>query len=159
MLLEFQGTLLVVSHDRAFLDNVVTSTLVFEGNGEWREYVGGYEDWVRQSKAGVAALSAASAAGAAGAKSKAKDSASTAPRPRRAGFKEKRELGQLPAQIEKLEAERQALFDRMAAPDFYTRRGDEIAQAKARLAAIEGEIQVAFARWTELDTLVAGDGE
>jgi ATP-binding cassette subfamily F protein uup len=93
MLLEFQGTLLVVSHDRAFLDNVVTSTLVCESPGEWNEYVGGYADWLRQRKpelvtAPVARASADRAAGT---------------RPRRMGFMEKRELGELPGRIEALE--------------------------------------------------------
>ncbi|NOT35325.1 MAG: ATP-binding cassette domain-containing protein, partial [Candidatus Eisenbacteria bacterium] len=94
MLVEFQGTLLVVSHDRAFLDNVVTSTLVFEGDGVWREYVGGYEDWLRQKQAEVAPRGGRRAARA--------KAAGVAVAPRRASFKEKRELGELPARIEQL---------------------------------------------------------
>jgi len=146
MLLEFQGTLLVVSHDRAFLDNVVTSTLVCEGPGEWNEYVGGYADWLRQRRpevvaAPVARVSADRAAGT---------------RPRRMGFKEKRELGELPGRIGALEAEKQRLFELMALPAFYASRGDEIAGVKSQLAAIEAELQAAYSRWVELETLATG---
>ena len=100
LLLEFQGTLLVVSHDRAFLDNVVTSTLVFEGDGRWREYVGGYEDWLRQKQAAEPA-----ARGEAGEAEAGADHGAAAARSR---FKEKRELADLPGRIESLEAEKQA---------------------------------------------------
>ena len=146
MLLEFRGTLLVVSHDRAFLDNVVTSTLVCEGPGEWNEYVGGYADWLRQRKpevvaAAVARVSADRAAGA---------------RPRRMGFKEKRELGDLPGRIGALEEEKQRLYELMALPSFYATRGDEIAGVKSQLAAIEAELQAAYSRWVELETLATG---
>ena len=171
LLMEFQGTLLVVSHDRAFLDNVVTSTLVWEGGGEWREYVGGYEDWLRQKKSGRAAGRAAAAQVSAAAKSSAPAKLSTAPKPaspntagakaapRRGGNKERRELGEMPKRIETLEAERQRLFDRMASPDFYSGPGAEIARARQELATLEATIQQAYARWTELESLAtSGDG-
>jgi ATP-binding cassette subfamily F protein uup len=148
LLMDFDGTLLVVSHDRAFLDNVVTSTLVSEGGGEWREYVGGYTDWLRQRKP-AEPTPAPSAA-------KAKPGRA-APAPRRAGFKERRELAELPKRIERLEAERQSLFDRMASPEFYTGPGAEIARAKQDLATIEDTIQVAYARWMELEALAGGE--
>lgn len=148
LLLEFQGTLLLVSHDRAFLDNVVTSTLVFEGNGTWTEYVGGYEDWLRQRPA-AAPVSAKPA------KPKPEPERATS-RPRKLGFKEKRELADLPARIETLEAERQRLFGAMASPGFYAKGGDEAARAKQRLGEIEGEVQRAYARWMELEA--AGEG-
>ena len=150
LLLEFEGTLVLVSHDRAFLDNVVTSTLVFEGEGRWREYVGGYEDWVRQKRADEPAPAA----------KPAKPTAERdAVRPRRAGFKEKRELGELPGRIEALEAEKQGLFARMASPDFHRTPPAGIAQARQRLAEIDAEIHAAYARWMELEALVAGDAE
>ena len=146
MLLEFDGTLLVVSHDRAFLDNVVTSTLVCEGGGTWREYVGGYEDWLRQRRAPAATPAPASRAASAPA---AKSAAS-----RRLGFMEKRELAGLPAKIEALEAEKHALFARMASPDFYAAgKADESARAQARLAALETELHAAYARWEELEAV------
>ena len=150
LLLEFQGTLLVVSHDRAFLDNVVTSTLVFEGDGQWREYVGGYEDWLRQRKA-AEPLPAVKPP-------RPKPERATV-RPRRVTFKEKRELAELPGRIESLEAERQDLFALMASPSFYTTRGDEVAATRQRLAAVEAEIHEAYARWVELETLAGGDRE
>jgi len=150
LLMGFQGTLLVVSHDRAFLDNVVTSTLVFEGSGQWREYVGGYEDWLRQRKS-------AEVAAAPGAK-RPKTERSTAPR--RAGYKERRELGLLPEKINSLEAERRRLFDLMSSAAFYTQPGAEIARASAQLAAIEEDIRKAYARWMELESLASeGAGE
>jgi ATP-binding cassette subfamily F protein uup len=148
MLLEFRGTLLLVSHDRTFLDNVVTSTLVFEGEGRWREYVGGYQDWLRQRRT---------------------DEPAPAPkpvrprpervvlRPRRVTFKEKRELAALPGRIEDLEAEKQRLFELMASPSFYASRGDEVAATRGRLAAVEAGIHEAYARWLELESLAGGE--
>jgi ATP-binding cassette subfamily F protein uup len=150
LLLEFQGTLLLVSHDRAFLDNVVTSTLVYEGPGQWREYVGGYEDWLRQRKAEEPAPAAKPA--------RPRPERVTA-RPRRITFNEKRELAGLPARIEGLEAEKQGLYDLMATPDFYASRGDEVAATRERLAAVEAGIHEAYARWLELEALASGDGE
>ncbi|MEK7349093.1 MAG: ATP-binding cassette domain-containing protein [Candidatus Eisenbacteria bacterium] len=147
LLLEFQGTLLIVSHDRAFLDNVVTSTLVFEGAGQWREYVGGYADWLRQKEPAERPPAAKPA--------RPKQERTTV-RPRRIGFKEKRELHELPGTIEKLEVEKQGLFALMASPSFYTARGEEIARIREKLAAVEAEIHKAYARWMELDALTAG---
>ena len=149
LLLEFQGTLLLVSHDRTLLDDVVTSTIVFEGDGQWREYVGGYEDWLRQRKPAVAP--------AAPAAPRPRAPRSTAA-PRRIGFKERRELSQLPEKITSLEAERQGLFDRMASAAFYAQPGAEIAQAKERLTALEEDIRKAYARWIELESLATSDG-
>ena len=150
MLLEFRGTLLLVSHDRAFLDNVVTSTLVFEGAGQWREYVGGYEDWLRQKKADEPPPAA---------KPARPRPARVTVQPRRVTFKEKRELTDLPGRIERLEAEQQGLFDLMASPSFYTTRGDEVAATRLRLAAVEAEIHEAYARWVELESLASGQEE
>jgi ATP-binding cassette subfamily F protein uup len=153
LLLEFEGTLLVVSHDRAFLDNVVTSTLVFEGDGRWTEYVGGYEDWLRQKKADEPTPAARTA------RPGRPKAAPAAAKARRAGFKEKHELGELPGRIENLETERQRLFDLMASPGFHATPPEEIGQAKLRLAALEAEIHQAYVRWMELETLVTGEAE
>ncbi len=150
LLLEFQGTLLVVSHDRAFLDNVVTSTLACEGPGEWNEYVGGYEDWLRQRKPEPETAPVAK---------RAPPAAKRAPSRPRIGFKERHELAKLPARIEGLEAERNALYATMASPAFYASRGGEIAEAKERLAAVEAELQAAYARWVELESLASSDEE
>ena len=148
LLMEFEGTLLLVSHDRAFLDYVVKSTLVFEGDGRWREYVGGYEDWLRQrTPADVPAAPVAR-------RPRAGRSPAAA---RRVGFKERRELGELPEKIAKLEAERKGLFDLMVSSEFFTRPGPEIASVRERLARLEEDIEKAYARWVELESL-ATDG-
>ncbi|HEX7879772.1 MAG TPA: ATP-binding cassette domain-containing protein, partial [Candidatus Eisenbacteria bacterium] len=151
ILFEFAGTILVVSHDRAFLDNVVTSTLVWEGHGHWREFVGGYSDWLRQRPAPAPPPVIAKAV-----KVTTERHATTAPR--RATFKEKKELEELPGRIEALEAEKQSIFDAMAAPDYHTRRGDEVTKLSTRLTTVEAELEKAYARWMELETIVAGGG-
>jgi ATP-binding cassette subfamily F protein uup len=151
MLLEFQGTLLVVSHDRTFLDNVVTSTIVCEGPGEWNEYVGGYEDWLRQRNPEAAVAPVTKTPRPAAERATAQ--------PRRMGFKEKRELGELPMRIETLESEKQRLYAQMASPSFYASGGDEIAQVKQQLTALEAALQTAYARWVELETLATSGEE
>jgi len=144
LLLEFSGTLLLVSHDRAFLDNVVTSTLVLEGDGRVGEYVGGYSDWLRQRPDATAASPAERPA----------DAPAPPPRrptPRRLTYKERRELEALPERIEALEAEREELHAALAAPDFYRRPGAEIAAARERLDRLEQELEAVYERWQELD--------
>ncbi len=148
----FTGTVLLVSHDRDFLDRVVTSTLVFEGGGRVAEYVGGYSDWVRQRPApavqGRKAKAGGGEAKAGGTKGKPKS-----PRPKKLGFKEKRELAELPGRIEALEQEQAALHARMADPALYRDAGAEVAKIQARLDALDGELEVAYARWAELDAI------
>jgi ABC transport system ATP-binding/permease protein len=162
ILLAFQGSLLVVSHDRAFLDNVVTSTLVFEEAGRWCEYAGGYEDWLRQKKAAeplpapkpirpaksVTPDRSFSPAGS------TTDQITT--RPRRMNFKERLELEALPRRIEQLETERQRLVTLMATPSFYVTRGGEVGRTTQEMASIEEEIHQAYARWMELESLATG---
>jgi len=143
LLAEFQGTLFLVSHDRAFLNRVVTSTMVFEGDGRITEYVGGYDDWLRQ-RPQVDAVS------------RPKGQAKEKPRQERARkltFKEKRELADLPQLIEGLEAEVAELHARMADPDFYRRAGTEVALTSACLQTLEKELAVTYSRWEELDAL------
>ncbi len=154
MLSEYAGTLLVVSHDRAFLDNVVGSTLVFEGAGRWKEYVGGYTDWVRQRAAEAVEPPSPPAKPA---RAKTAPTAATA-RPRRMGFKEKRDLAELPATIERLEAEKLDLFAAMASPALDKERAQEIARIQARLAEVDTAIHDAYARWQELEALQAEGG-
>ena len=151
-LVEWPGTLLLVSHDRAFLDNVVTSTFVFEGDGRVQEYVGGYEDWVRQR------LSERSAATR---KGRASETSTVPPekpkttkivvKPRKLAFKEQRELDALPAAIDALETEQRALAARIAAPEFYKEGAEAIKQALARTEALPHELAKVYARWAELD--------
>ena len=145
-LLGFTGTLLVVSHDRAFLDEVVTSTWAFEGDGRWQEYVGGYADWLRQRPTQIDTPVA----------KRSKSSTSASARPRRASFKDKHELSVLPARIEQLETARYDLFARMSAPEFYSQGKAEIARVQSALAAAEHELEAAMARWVELEELVNG---
>jgi ABC transport system ATP-binding/permease protein len=157
-LVEFSGTILLVSHDREFLNNVVTSSIVFEPEGV-REYVGGYDDWQRQRaerSAPVPSISriATVSASSGGAKSKsrkgAKESGSGA---RRLGFKEQRELDQLPAAIEALEAEIAELHNTMAQPDFYKQPGPQIAERQRQLKAAESRLAASLQRWEELESL------
>ena len=148
-LVEWPGTLLLVSHDRAFLDNVVTSMLAFEGDSHVHEYVGGYEDWLRQRPrppAGVAAEPQARTR-------RASPSNPDAPEAnRRLSYKEQRELAGLPARIEQLEAEQSSLAQAVAAPEFYRAPADRIAATMAQLASVEQQLLDAYARWDALDS-------
>ena len=151
-LVEWPGTLLLVSHDRAFIDHVVTSTLVFEGDGNVQEYVGGYEDWVRQRPAQNAATKPTASVERAPV-----GPASVGPDFSRAlkkklSFNEQRELDQLPQRIEQLEAEQEELHARIASPDFYKEPADAIARALARVDEIKDSLHDAYARWDELDS-------
>ena len=146
-LIEFSGTLLVVSHDRAFLDNVVTSTLVLEGKGQVGEYAGGYQDWVRQR----------SGPGAGVPKAAAKKPGTPEPAPRRKkglSFKEARELEGLPDRIDRFERERDQLFVSLADRDFL-RDGAATAAAKARLATLHAELAALTTRWETLESIAA----
>ncbi len=174
-LVAWTGTLLIVSHDRRFLDNVVTSIVVFEGDGRVEEYVGGYADWERyrraigaptslatamttprdEEPAPVAALgrTAAPAGKAVAPKAPVATAAVSAPAPARGrlSFKEQRELAALPGIIEALEAERDALRARTAGPEFYKETAETIRVTLARLEAIDPELTAAYARWHALD--------
>ena len=146
LLLNYTGTLLMVSHDREFLDNVVTSTLILSGNGEVREYVGGYSDWLSQ------AAREAPPAAAAGPPPPAKARTQTE-RPRKLTFKEERELDGLPDLIGKLEDEQKLLHTTLSDPGFYRSGGDGVAELKGRLAALERELGEAYGRWEDLESL------
>ncbi|HEY3380679.1 MAG TPA: ATP-binding cassette domain-containing protein [Vicinamibacterales bacterium] len=156
-LTEWQGTLLLVSHDRAFLDNVVTSTLVFEGAGRIQEFVGGYADWQAtrariDAAAALAARTAASRAPASAVVTAPTAGDGITPARRRLSYNEQRELEQLPAQIETLEAEQLQLSDVVAGPEFYKEPADDIRNTLARLEALHHELHTAYARWDELDS-------
>jgi ATP-binding cassette subfamily F protein uup len=149
LLLGFAGTLLVVSHDRAFLDRVVTSTIAFEGDGVVREYVGGYSDWVRQ-KSGREAQAAAVAAQAAP-RVAAPVVTPPAPKGARLTYKEKQELDALPGRIEALESRKAALEAAINAADFHQRGATGMADVVASLAQVEAELEGVMARWLDLE--------
>jgi len=151
MLIAYSGTLLLVSHDREFLDNVVTSTLVFEGNGVIGEYAGGYSDWVRQRPAPIVAAPPVRAAAtpvtpAVG--------SSRAAKKRRLSFNETRELATLPERIDALEGEREELYATLTDPAVL-RNGSAVAEARSRLDTLEVEIGALTARWELLETIAA----
>jgi ATP-binding cassette subfamily F protein uup len=151
LLLEYTGTLLLVSHDREFLNNVVTSTLVIAADGTVAEYAGGYDDWLKQRGEGVPPETGTTPA------------PGEHPRPKREGprklsFRERRELAELPgrirdaeAEIAALDAERDELHRSMADPAFYRRDGAHVAQGRARLGAVQKEIEEAYRRWESLE--------
>lgn len=153
LLVEFGGTLLLVSHDRAFLNEVCTSLLVFEGDGRVSDYLGGYDDWQRERAAKAARAAAADEA----AKRAAKAAAAGAPavsvekKARKLTNKERAELEALPKRIEVLEAEQAELTARLGDPEFFKKAGAEVATATARLAELEAEVAAAYARWSELE--------
>jgi len=157
-LVEWPGTLLLVSHDRRFLDNVVTSTLAFEGDGKVQEYVGGYEDWQRQSKlpapqtAVGASLQARPQAAEPKGSAPRKTTAPTKAKSKRS-FKEEKEYAGLPKRIAALEAEQQQLQATMARPAFYKDGADAIKKTMERVAVVEAELLAAMERWDVLDSI------
>ncbi|MDL4861313.1 ATP-binding cassette domain-containing protein [Halomonas elongata] len=171
LLLNFEGTLLLVSHDRAFMDNVVTSVLAFEGEGKVREYVGGYSDWVRQGGKlppapweGAARQRAEPVAEAeSGGSRKSPEGASTAgtsPAPKRAklSYKLQRELDGLPAEIERLEGEVAEFERQVGDPAFYQQDPDTVTATLQALSDKQAELDTAMERWMELEAMVTGEG-
>jgi ABC transport system ATP-binding/permease protein len=150
LLVEYSGTLLLVSHDREFLDNVVTSVFVLEGEGRVAEYVGGYQDWIRQKNARQDTGARAHVA----ANLEAKPAVS-ASKPKKLSQKEARELETLPKTIESLESEQSELTAKLADPAFYQKNAAEAAAVNARLAEIEQAMSAAFARWEELEKRIS----
>ena len=158
LLQAYKGTVFLVSHDRRFLDNVVTSTIVWEGNespGQWREYEGGYEDWkIQRDRAQSIRDQAARAAKSKNtpplAKAVAAAPATSAAKPRKLSYKEQRELDELPKKIEALEAEQKALATFLAQPESYAKEADRAMKAQARVAALDDELLAAMERWETL---------
>jgi ABC transport system ATP-binding/permease protein len=149
LLQTYSGTLFLVSHDREFLDNVVTQVIAFEGAGVLREYVGGYEDWVR--------VKAFSGAAAAAPPEPAKLSSPLGDRKRKSetriklGYNEARELDELPGRIELLEREQARITRQLCSPEFYRDRPDEARGLQERSSAIEEELMERLSRWEELE--------
>ena len=151
LLSSYDGTLFLVSHDRAFLDNVVTQVIAADGDGSWGEYVGGYSDWqrVRTERAAAQAVAAA----------ERKASETRRPAPARGGklsFNEKRELETLPDRISALEAEQQTIQTRLADPVIYQQMPQEVPMLNERLHAIDQELEAALERWEVLETKAGG---
>ncbi|MCH9648911.1 MAG: ATP-binding cassette domain-containing protein [Deltaproteobacteria bacterium] len=159
LLVDFHGTLLLVSHDRAFLDNVVTSTLVMEGAGQVGEYAGGYEDWLHQRPQAPAEDTAKGSKPGRG-KAKSPPSSQPTPKPpgkRKLSYRESRDLEALPGRIESLEAEQKKLHGQFADPTFFQSQGAEGAvEAHQRLAEIDSELSTAYERWAELEEAANG---
>jgi ATP-binding cassette subfamily F protein uup len=155
-LAEYPGTVLLVSHDRRFLDNIVTQTIAAEGHGRWREYVGGYSDWLLQKAASAAARAAGAPSASAAVRTTPGTAAAAAPPPRpksRLGYKEQRELAALPQEIEALETEQAALLTRMSSAEYPQSSGEVMRADSARAGTIEQEMARKFARWEQLEAL------
>ena len=159
----YTGTLLLVSHDRAFLDNVATQVLVAEGEGHWREYVGGYSDWLRMRAAPSPQVSPndpmRGGRGRDGGPAAAASPAAPAVRARKLGFKEQRELQALPAKIAALETEQATLAAAIADPAYYSRDVKAQRTDQDRLQAIETELLSLLEKWESLEQRAGSAGE
>ncbi|OGQ88339.1 MAG: ABC transporter ATP-binding protein [Deltaproteobacteria bacterium RIFOXYD12_FULL_56_24] len=151
LLLNYEGTLLLVSHDRAFLNNVVTSTLVFEGNGRVEEYAGGYDDWLLQRPQPQAPAPAAKQE-----KSSKKEPAKKAAH-RKLSYKEERELEALPKRLEDMENEKEELHWQLGDPTLYQKDKSAMPRTQKRLAELEQELKKAYERWEALEAVKTGE--
>ena len=150
LLTDFQGTVVLVSHDRAFLDGIVTSTMVFEEDQGLKEYVGGYSDWQKQLLKEVKGKSELVNNAS---QKKSLQKTQSKKNPNRLGFNERRELEEMPERIEALESELQELTSRMGSADFYSQEGEAIKLANQRLAELNEELEAAYLRWETLSRL------
>lgn len=158
LLIDYSGTLILVSHDRAFINNVVTSTITFEGDGRIGEYPGGYDDWIRQRPTPRTVGAATPGAGkpdrrASEAPAAASATQAASHKPKKLSFKEQKELEGLPAKLEALEAEQEAIVAKLADPALYKKDPKEIARAAARAEAIKTELPELYRRWEQLEGL------
>ncbi len=144
LLIDYKGTVLLVSHDRSFLNNVVTSTLVFEGNAVINQYIGGYDDWLRQRKAEQTVATKKPA-------TSTKASSKTEAPVKKRSFKVQRELDSLPGDIERLETEIAAISEEMNQPDFYQAERSVTAAIEKNLAAVQEQLNHCYQRWEELE--------
>jgi ABC transport system ATP-binding/permease protein len=144
---DYAGTVLLVSHDRVFLNNIVTQTLVFEGNGVVKEYAGGYDDWLMQRRLTEVSQSATPK------RTVTRSAAINSAKPRCLSYKEQRELEQLPGQIEEWEAEQEAIHQSMSVPGYYQQDSAAIARTTQQLEELHQRLAVAYERWEVLDAL------
>jgi ATP-binding cassette subfamily F protein uup len=147
LLLDYEGTLLLVSHDRAFLNNIVTSTLILDGRGAVNEYIGGYDDWHNQTEQIPAPKSAKPDS-----TPQTESKVDSKPPSRKLSYNEQRELADLPGRIEMLEAEQHQLTVKLEDPSFYQQGGEMITQAVNRLQELHEELSRAYHRWAELES-------
>ncbi|HBF50453.1 MAG TPA: ABC transporter ATP-binding protein, partial [Massilia sp.] len=159
LLEEYTGTVFLVSHDRTFLDNVVTQVIVAEGQGQWREYVGGYSDWERvkalEPKAAAPAPAAPKAAPAPAPAAEA-PAAATAKKVK-LSYKEQRELEELPKLIASLEDEQALITAQLNAPDFYKTNPADARRINARYSEIDEQLMEALERWEQIEARARGD--
>lgn len=147
-LLDYNGTIMLVSHDREFLNNVVTSTIVFEGNGKLEEYVGGYDDWLKQKKSTTEYLKQLIP------KEQKHKKEKTQKEKNKLSFKEKQELESLPLTIENLEEEKRLLMNTLNSSEFYAKRDlNRIYEVNNKLSAVEKQLDAAYLRWDELESM------
>ncbi len=149
LLEDYTGTVFLVSHDRTFLDNVVTQVIVAEGEGMWREYIGGYTDWERVRRVPLVASAAIKVA-----KSDAKitsDASPAQPKQKKLSCKEQRELDALPVLIAKLEAEQKAISAQLVDPEVYKQKPEELQRLHQRFAALDGELMDALEKWEVIE--------
>jgi ATP-binding cassette subfamily F protein uup len=159
LLEEYNGTVFLVSHDRTFLDNVVTQVIVAEGQGKWREFVGGYSDWerVRPSQQALAsARTAAKTDPVANAQAPIAVSQASVAKQKKLSYKEQRELEELPKLIASLEDEQAVLAGQLSHPDFYKKTPAEAKRLNARVAEIETELLSALEKWEEIEARAKG---
>ncbi len=153
LLEEYTGTVFLVSHDRTFLDNVVTQVIVAEGAGQWREYVGGYADWERVRRSDTATLAKDSKdSKKAESRPAALPTTPASSKPKKLSFKEQRELEQLPQRIAELEAEQAAISARLADPDLYRKDAVEAQALNQRFTEIDTEMMEALQRWEDIES-------
>lgn len=161
LLEDYDGTVFLVSHDRTFLDNVATQVFVAEGDGLWKEYIGGYEDWERVKRSQAETLSkevpkSVAKAKEALAKESATEAATTASRQKKLSFKEQRELEQLPQHIAALEAEQADISQRIADPELYRKEPAEAQKLNQRLAEIDQLLTESLERWEAIEARARG---
>jgi ATP-binding cassette subfamily F protein uup len=148
---EYSGTLLLVSHDRRFLDNVVTQTLAAEGNGIWQEYVGGYSDWLQQRRRPTAQARSSKSDAAAASKSDERSAQPSKDKRGKLSYKDQRELASLPEEIEALEREQSELNALMSGPDYHRRGAQQIRDDRRRSDELDALLVTKFERWEFLE--------
>ncbi|MES2537392.1 MAG: ATP-binding cassette domain-containing protein [Pseudomonadota bacterium] len=156
LLEDYEGTVFLVSHDRTFLDNVVTQVIVAEGNGLWREYIGGYTDWERVRPSSTQMTTAKGSAKGEQKQESKSDVSAAAPKQKKLSYKEQRDLDELPALIAKLEAEQTAISTKLADPDLYKKQAEEIQRLNQRFAELDKLLMDSLEKWEVIEARAKG---